>query len=59
MTVPSGVDPATASAIQRAVGESFVAGFRRVMLVCAALALLSALSTWVLIGGKSRRETRG
>jgi EmrB/QacA subfamily drug resistance transporter len=59
MTVPSGVDPTTASAIQRAVGESFVAGFRRVMLVCAALALLSALSTWVLIGGESRRETRG
>jgi EmrB/QacA subfamily drug resistance transporter len=59
MAVPSGVDPATASAIQRAVGESFVAGFRRVMLVCAALALLSALSTWILIGGKSRREIGG
>lgn len=32
IAVPSGVDEATASAIQRAVGEAFVAGFRRVML---------------------------
>jgi EmrB/QacA subfamily drug resistance transporter len=56
MTVPSGVNDATASAVQRAVGESFVAGFRRVMLACAALALLSALSTWVLIGGEPRRD---
>ena len=55
MTVPEGVDAATASAIRRSVGEAFVAGFRRVMLACAALALLSALSTWVMIGTESRR----
>jgi EmrB/QacA subfamily drug resistance transporter len=49
ITVPSGVEQATASAIQRAVGDAFVAGFRRVMLVCAALALLGAWSAWALI----------
>ena len=32
--------------------EAFVAGFRRVMLACAVLALLSALGSWLLIGGK-------
>jgi hypothetical protein len=32
------------------VAESFVAGFRWVMLICAGLALLSALSAWVMIG---------
>jgi EmrB/QacA subfamily drug resistance transporter len=53
MAVPAGVDAATASAIRRSVGEAFVAGFRRVMLACAVLALLSALSTWFLIGGET------
>jgi len=52
MTVPAGVDATTAAAIATAVGESFVAGFRRVMLVCAALSLLSALSAWILIEHK-------
>jgi EmrB/QacA subfamily drug resistance transporter len=54
MTPPADVDPMTAASIRRAVGEAFVAGFRRVMLVCAALALLSALSSWLLIGGAPR-----
>lgn len=57
MTVPAGVDAATASTIRRSVGEAFVAGFRRVMLACAALALLSAVSAWVLIGGEPGRDT--
>lgn len=47
---PCGVDAATASALKQAVGESFVAGFRWVMLLCAVLAVLSALSAWLLIG---------
>ena len=43
---------AKSALIQRAIGEAFVAGFRRVMLACAALALLSALGSWLLIDGK-------
>jgi hypothetical protein len=58
MTVPSQVDAKTAESIKLAVGEAFVAGFRRVMLACAALALLSALSAAVLIGSESRSPSR-
>ncbi len=54
VTPPADVDGAKAAAIRLAVGEAFVAGFRRVMLACAALALLSALSSWLLIGGAAR-----
>lgn len=50
--LPTNVDPALASLLRQAVEESFVAGFRRVVAVAAALALLSALSAWLLIEGK-------
>jgi EmrB/QacA subfamily drug resistance transporter len=49
--VPPGVDVATATALKRAVAESFVAGFRWVMLLGAALAALSAASAWWMIRG--------
>ena len=49
--IPPGVDAATAAAVKRAVAESFVAGFRWVMLLSAGLAVLSALSAWLMIGG--------
>ncbi|MDM0006741.1 MFS transporter [Variovorax sp. J22G73] len=49
--VPPGLDAATAAAVKRAVAESFVAGFRWVMLVGAALAVLSAASAWLTIRG--------
>jgi EmrB/QacA subfamily drug resistance transporter len=54
MTVPQGIDAATASAIRQAIGEAFVAGFRWVMAACAGLALLSALSAWLLISTTRR-----
>jgi len=58
IAVPAGLPEAKAAGIKQAVGESFVAGFRRVMLVCAALAVLSALSAWLLIAsGKPARPT--
>jgi hypothetical protein len=56
LAIPAGVDTATASVLRHAVGDAFVAGFRWVMGVCAVLALLSALSAWVLIDGKPRRS---
>ncbi len=52
--MPPGVDAATAAALRNAVAESFVAGFRWVMLIGAGLALLSALSAWIVI---ERRRT--
>ncbi|SFS14435.1 drug resistance transporter, EmrB/QacA subfamily [Dyella sp. OK004] len=42
------------AAVKHAVGLSFVAGFRWVMLVSAALALLSAISAWMMIQGEMR-----
>ena len=46
---PEGVDAGTAAHIDRAVDESFVAGFRTVMVVCIGLALVSALAAALLI----------
>jgi len=54
--IPKDVDPALAQTLKRAVDESFVAGFRRVMAVAMVLALLSALSAWLLIEGKTKHE---
>jgi hypothetical protein len=50
--IPQTVDPTLAQSLQQAVAESFVSGFRRVMLVAMVLALLSGLSAWLLIEGK-------
>ncbi|MFC4527483.1 MFS transporter [Dyella halodurans] len=52
MVVPEGYSDAMTSALKRAVGRSFVAGFRWVMLISAALALLSAISAGIFIQGK-------
>jgi hypothetical protein len=47
---PEGVDARTAARIERAIDESFVAGFRAVMVVSAGLALMSALAAALLVG---------
>jgi EmrB/QacA subfamily drug resistance transporter len=51
--VPANVEPALGQMLKQAINESFVAGFRRVTMVCGGLALLSALSAWWLIEGKA------
>jgi len=55
IVLPDGTDAATVAALKTAIGGSFVAGFRWVMLLCGALALLSALSAWLMIDGKPVR----
>jgi hypothetical protein len=50
---PEGVDARTAARIERAIDESFVAGFRAVMVVSAGLALMSALAAALLVGDRS------
>jgi hypothetical protein len=50
--VPEGVDAETAVQIERAIDESFVAGFRTVMLVSAGFALASTLSAAILINDR-------
>jgi hypothetical protein len=54
---PEGLGAARSRAVERAVDESFVAGFRDAMLAAAALALASAVVALVMVGGKSPERT--
>jgi EmrB/QacA subfamily drug resistance transporter len=51
---PEGLDSETAAAVERAVDEAFVAGFRVAMFVAAGLALASAVAAGIMIEGKGR-----
>ena len=48
---PAGASAEVRLAVRRVVSEAFVCGFRRLMLIAAGLALASAVSAWLLIGG--------
>jgi EmrB/QacA subfamily drug resistance transporter len=52
--VPEGLDGETAAAVQTAIAESYVAGFRTAMYVAAGLALMSAVAAGLLIEGKGQ-----
>jgi len=52
--VPEGLD--AAPAVERAIDEAFVSGYRTVMLVAAGTALASALSAGLLISGKKPKR---
>jgi EmrB/QacA subfamily drug resistance transporter len=54
ISIPELPKTETKQAIERAVEESFVSGFRIVMLIAAALALASSLFALFLIGGKTQ-----
>jgi MFS family permease len=55
--IPTDVEPSLRNTLKQAINESFVAGFRRVAMVCGVLALLSALSAaWLIEGKKLRRS---
>ena len=49
---PEAADPETAAAIEQAIDESFVSGFRAAMLVAAGMALLGAFIAWRMVAGK-------
>ncbi len=52
ITIPTHVSAEVQVALKRAIDQSFVSSFRLVSLICAALALASALSAWLLVEGK-------
>lgn len=56
--VPDNLNPEVRENLKRAIQQSFVAGFRRVMMVAVALALMSAFAAWFLIQAKTKRETQ-
>jgi EmrB/QacA subfamily drug resistance transporter len=49
LQVPAGLDRGTTAAIKESVGESFVFGFRIIMLICASLSATSATVAWRMI----------
>jgi MFS family permease len=52
IALPEEVPAAAREAIGKAVGDAFVEGFRRVMVICALLAVGSAVCAWGMIGRK-------
>jgi EmrB/QacA subfamily drug resistance transporter len=57
--IPADIDPAQKQNLKNAIDQAFVTGFRRVTMVCSSLALLSALSAWLLIEGKKAEAREG
>jgi predicted MFS family arabinose efflux permease len=56
---PAGASAALQAAVRHAVDEAFLSGFRRVMWIAAALALVSAVSGWAMIGNDATRARKG
>jgi predicted MFS family arabinose efflux permease len=54
LPVPPGLDPGTAATIKNSIAESFVFGFRLVMLCCTGLSLASVAVAWLMIPRKLR-----
>jgi len=52
--IPAGLSTSTRVAVQQAISESFITGFRVIMLIAAALAVCSSLSSLLLIEGKKQ-----
>jgi len=59
MEVPSGVNIGARLMIERSIQESFVAGFRLVMLVASGLAVGSAACAWLIIEDKNKGAPHG
>jgi len=58
LEVPAGLDSATTTAVQSAISHAFVAGFRLIMLLCAALALAGSMVAWRLIPRQAEQRGR-
>jgi EmrB/QacA subfamily drug resistance transporter len=56
--LPESIDADDKAPARQAIAEAFVTGFRAIMLICAALALASAASAWVLIEASPADGTR-
>ncbi|MEP7014693.1 MAG: MFS transporter [Verrucomicrobiota bacterium] len=59
ISLPEDLDDATRHTIERAIDESFVHSFRIVMAIGASLALAAGITSLVLIGPVSAKETLG
>ena len=52
LQLPASLDLNTRAAIKESIGESFVFGFRMVMLICVGLSVASGAVAWLMIPGK-------
>lgn len=54
LAVPHGLDSSTATALRISIDRAFVFGFRLIMVICASLALISAVIAWRMIEGEAK-----
>jgi len=54
---PPTLDPETAASVRRAIAGSFIAGFRLVLMLAAALTVLGALIAWLVIENRPHRRS--
>lgn len=54
ITLPPDISGSTRAMLQHAIDQSFVSGFRVVVLICASLALASAIAAGLLVEGKQK-----
>lgn len=57
ITLPTDIGNSTRALLQHAIDQAFVNGFRTVVLICAGLALASAIAAGLLIEGKQPAST--
>jgi EmrB/QacA subfamily drug resistance transporter len=54
---PPMLDLETAASVRRTIADSFIVGFRWVLMLAAALAVLGALITWLVIENRPQRQS--
>jgi EmrB/QacA subfamily drug resistance transporter len=57
MEPPAALSPETAVSFRRAIADSFIAGFRWVLTLAAALAVLGALLAWLVVENRPQRQS--
>jgi len=55
-SLPAELDQVTRQSIEQAIGESFVHAFRLIVAIGAALAVVSAIVTWFLMGTAGQKK---
>ena len=57
MQVPTGLDPNVRGAVTLSIEGAFIYGFRIVMWLCAAMALVSSLFAWLMVSKSARKPS--
>src|SRR5262245_59321236 len=57
MEPPAALSPETAVSARRAIADSFIVGFRRLLTLAAALTVLGALVAWLVVENRPQRQS--